>query len=185
MTARRRSSYKKKGLKARARFDADAMTVAELREKQREEKATWCVCCEQKIRKLNPHRMDKQKVRVLEDLAKYDAEGVEWVAVKHGHELLGEDVRRRTAYRASEHASRLKWFGLVDHRGHRTGDYRINARGWRFLRKGASVPAKILVRGGRVVERSLERARLRDVKGVVLDKEYWDNYGSVQESPWK
>jgi len=60
------------------------------RRKQMAEPTKVCGECGQKIRKLNPHSMDSQKVRVLEDIAKLNHQGYEWVLVKR---LVKEAVK--------------------------------------------------------------------------------------------
>ncbi len=144
-----------------------------------------CESCGQKVRKLNPHTMDSQKIRVLQDVAKLNLKGYEWVLVKEGEALETEtdDLKVRTAYRARAHASRLVWFGLLDHKGHRTGAYKVNAIGLGFLTGRLSVCKTVYCRGGLVIERSPETVRVQDVKKVVLDRPYWDNYDKLQKYP--
>jgi hypothetical protein len=140
-----------------------------------------CPSCHQTLRKKNPHTMDSQKIRVLEDIAKLNAQGNEWVFAKAGEFLELEDKSRiRTAYRAQAHTSRLVWFGLVDHKGPRTGLYRVNKNGFEFLAGKLSVPQTIYCREGIVTDRTQEEVRIYDVKDVVLDKPYWDNYFRIQ-----
>ena len=145
-----------------------------------------CESCGQKIRKLNPHRMDSQKVRVLEDIAKLNLAGHSWVLATEGYDLKTVDVTpvvRKTAYRARAHASRLVWFGLLDHEGTRTGHYRVNPNGLQFLAGLRAVPQTILCKDGVVIERSQEETRISDVKKVILDKAYWDEYWKRQKHP--
>lgn len=146
------------------------------------EKPKRCESCGQKIRKLNPHNMDRQKVRVLEDIAKLNIQGHNWVLVKEGDSLETAGGRKvKTAYRARAHASRLCWFALMDHHGPRTGGYRVNERGFRFLRGDLSVPEKIWCRDGIVIERSERQVTVNEVEGVVLDRAHWDAYGKRQK----
>lgn len=148
-------------------------------------KTRVCESCGQKIRKLNPHTMDSQKIRVLQDVAKLNIKGYEWVLVKEGEALQTEtdDLKVRTAYRARAHASRLVWFGLLDHRGHRSGAYKVNQRGLDFLVGRLAVPRTIYCREGVVVELAQEHVRIHDVKNVCLDKQYWDDYHKLQKYP--
>lgn len=132
---------------------------------------------------LSPHRMDKSKVGVLEALASLLVQGCTWARVETGRDVIGElengeEVCRSTPYRADQHAMRLTWFGLVQHEKARSARYRITERGWDFLHRMGQVPRKILCRQGVVVFESVERVRIDQVRGVTLDKAYWDAY------PW-
>ena len=146
------------------------------------EKLEHCESCGQAIKKLNPHRMDRQKVRVLEDVAKLNGQGYKWVLVREGDALqIPDGPKVRTAYLARSHANRLCWFGLMDNRAPRTGAYRVNKSGYNFLRGNLMVPERIWCRDGAVVERSEKLVTVRQVEGVVLDKAYWDDYWQKQE----
>lgn len=139
-----------------------------------------CECCGQVIRKLNPHRMDHQKVQMLMVLARA---GVgEWVMVKEGNSAVVAGVAIRAPYRARAHASRLVWFGLAEHQGHRTGMYRITENGLKFLQGNLMVPDVIYCKDGKVVEKSTIGVAIGSVKNLVLDKEYWDNYFLLQRN---
>ena len=132
-------------------------------------------------KKLNPHRMDKQKWRVLDDIAKLNLRGHEWVKVGEGRRLFvdGRHVAN-TSYCAAVHCRRLKWFGLLESKGHRTGESKVTELGYDFLAGRASVPATIWCRDGRVWERTKGQVVVTDIKGVILDKEYWDCYATIQ-----
>lgn len=129
---------------------------------------------------LNPHRICKRKVQVLIELARLLALGDPWVRVEEGHTLVGtiSNERRTVAYRARAHASRLGWFGLAEHREFRTPEWRISKNGLLFLKGELAVPAKILCTDGVVLYESVELASIHSVRGVDLDKAYWDGY------PW-
>lgn len=141
---------------------------------------------------LSPHRMDRSKVGVLEALADMLVHGCSWTRVETGSVVVGhetgsvlvgqlengEERRRVTPYRADQHATRLTWFGLVEHEKPRSARYRMTQKGWDFLHGRTVVPAKILCRQGAVVFSSVERLRIDQVRGVVLDRDYWDRY------PW-
>lgn len=144
-----------------------------------------CTCCGQRIRKLNPHHMDRQKCRVLIDLARLQRQGIEWVLMKEGEfmEPVGLAARLKTAYCARAHATRLSWFGLVDWNGRRTGEYRVNENGRLFLARKLAVPRTIYCRDGQVVSTSPERVTIEQCAGVILDKEYWDDYPLAQVYP--
>jgi hypothetical protein len=137
-----------------------------------------CPQCKQKIRKLNPHRMCKHKVTVLEIMAKANG----WVVAQHGHGIVVNGVAVRAPYRAEAHASRLVWFGLAEHGAPRSGMYRITQEGRNFLAGMHVVPRIIWCKDGVVVEEHSQKVAIGNVKNVVLDKEYWDNYSSYQRS---
>lgn len=138
-----------------------------------------CPHCRQKIRKMNPHRMCKNKVRMLEFLAKAN----DWVFVEAGRGAVVEGQVTKAPYRAQAHCSVLTWFGLAEHGERRSGLYRITEDGIKFLRGEHMVPKCIWSRDGRVVERDTIMVGIGSVKDVVLDKEYWDNYANVQRYP--
>ena len=135
-----------------------------------------CSCCGQKIRKLNPHRMCKQKVKVLEILAKAN----DWVFVQHGFGAVVDGVAERAPYRVEAHASRLSWFGLAEHGPVRSGLYKVTQDGIDFLKGIHAVPAVIWCKDGKVVDTDTRMVTIHSIKDVVLDKEYWDNYPSIQ-----
>ena len=135
-----------------------------------------CECCGQKIRKLNPHRMCKQKVHLLQILFR----AKNWVFVQEGYGVEVKGKMERAPYRARAHASRLVWFGLAEHGPTRSGLYRITEKGVRFLAGLESVPSVIYCKDGEVVETTDKKVTIREVRGVVLDKEYWDNYSQIQ-----
>lgn len=127
---------------------------------------------------LNPHQLSKAAVRVLMDCAHLHRLGCEWVRIEAGTKMVGEGRRKplNTAYRAGAHAVYLTWFRLMESQGHRTGLWKVNERGHRFLRREARAPAKILCRNGATLYASDETISIEDVRGVVLDKDYWDRY---------
>lgn len=139
-----------------------------------------CPACGQKIRKLNPHRMDKQKLRVLEDIARHTKSG-DWVEITEDSTITTADGSRHTVKQVRVHAQRLKYFGLLDYKGRRTARYRINGTGIGFLSGRISVPAIIYCREGKVEERTLDRIFVGSVPGIVLDKVYWDRYYREQK----
>lgn len=140
----------------------------------------YCGACNQRIRPLNPHKMDAAKCEVLEAMAKLHALGHEWVKVGEGRSLDAGTDRMVTAYRAGQHVGRLKWFGLVEHRGRRTGEYQVNRLGYSFLVGVHRVPAVIYCRDGVVEHRSEETISVIDAWGKILDEDYWDSYSREQ-----
>ena len=139
-----------------------------------------CSCCNQVIRKLNPHRMDRHKVTTLEMMGKAAMQGDPWVRAQAGSGMLVGGVMLRAPYRVQAHTLVLTWFGLADHGAHRSGEYMITPEGLGFLRGTHSVPSIIYCRGGRVLDESATRVWVSQVKDVVLDKKYWDNYWREQ-----
>ena len=139
-----------------------------------------CSCCNQVIRKLNPHRMDRHKVTTLEMMGKAAMQGDPWVRDQAGSGMLVGGVMLRAPYRVQAHVSRLVWFGLADHGAHRSGEYMITPEGLGFLRGIVSVPSVIHCKDGKVVKESDTRVWVSQVKNVVLDKKYWDDYWKEQ-----
>ncbi len=136
-----------------------------------------CIHCNQKIRKLNPHSMCKNKVRMLEMLAQAD----DWVFVQAGHGAIVNNSMVRAPYRAQAHCSVLVWFGLAEHSPEkRSGLYKITEAGYKFLANEYMVPAIIWSRDGRVVDRDQRLTGIDSVKNVVFNKNYWDAYPGVQ-----
>jgi hypothetical protein len=107
-------------------------------------------------------------------------EGYEWVRVEEGYGVKVGEEGFRTDYCARQNADRLSWFGLVNHRGPRTGEYQINLDGIAFLQGSLPVPKTIWCRKGEVVKVSEDTAYVYELKKVVLDKDYWDHYGQYQ-----
>jgi hypothetical protein len=141
--------------------------------------AEACSECGQTIKRLNPHVMCRQKVWMLYLLARGFHVEDEWVKPSEGREVRIAGQVVRGPYRSRAHASRLSWFGLAEKGEYRSGLFRITGKGLSFLAGRASVPAKIYCQEGSVVRASADVTHLQDVRGVVLDKAYWDNYQQV------
>lgn len=139
-----------------------------------------CDYCGQKIRKDNPHHMDFAKVKVLDQIARLNRAGEPWIKLQRDGNLIADDAKGRTIQCDDVHGLRLKWFGLVDSKGHRTGEYRCNGNGYLFLAGRLPVPVTIWCKDGEVVRKSLEMAYVQNVKDVILDKAYWDGYWREQ-----
>ena len=137
-----------------------------------------CPACKQKIRKLNPHRMCKNKVAMLEMLGKAG----DWVFVEAGRGAVIQGQVSRAPYRAQAHCSVLVWFGLAEHGERRSGMYRISGNGIKFLCGEYQVPKVIWSREGSIVERDTTMVSIGSVKDLVLDKDYWDNYYQYQRA---
>ena len=147
----------------------DQYDMFEDREDDDDDTGAWCKCCKQKIRKLNPHVMCRAKVSLLELIAK---EG--------GFVKISSGMKNQIVGDAGVLALRLKWFGLVESGGKRSGLYRATKEGIDFLRGIHAVPINIWCRDGIVIERNSTLCSVYMVKDVVLDKEYWNNYGKEQ-----
>lgn len=142
-----------------------------------------CPCCGQKIGKLNPHRMDASKVRLLEKIARINRDGHAWVKLQRDGSLIKDRDRNRTVQVDDVHGLRLKWFGLVDCRGRRTGEYCINENGRLFLAGRLAVPSRIFCRGGKVIEIAPDKVTIDQVRNVFLNKAFWDDYKLMQKKP--
>lgn len=136
-----------------------------------------CAHCGE-VAALNPHRMCRQKVSALELLAKARAVGEGWCRCEHGRGLRVEETGEwlHAPYRVSEHAARLDWYGLAERRGRREGLFRVTGLGVKFLRDEIRVPERILCRAGKVRHVSIETVSVTEVRGVELDRAYWDRY---------
>jgi len=163
---------------------SDDESVLRHRRELRAEEAKWCPCCEQKIRNINPHRMDASKVDILERVARMNIAGHEWVKLQRDGHLIHPDARDWSIQCDDVHGLRLMWFGLMVRKRIKTGLYRVTADGLRFLRGEHRVPKKILCKGGDVIERSDELVDVASVRNVILDRAYWDAYPSEQVSVW-
>jgi len=152
-----------------------------------------CPTCRQTIKKLNPHRMDSDKVRMLLQIALIQERAArstettsEWVLVKEGKPLEvlvegGPSLLMETSRIPRQHTSRLGWYGLVDKKpGKRSGAFKMNEAGYAFIRGELSVPARIWCMDGEVIERSQDHVSISQVKNVVLSAEYWDGYPEWQ-----
>jgi hypothetical protein len=138
-----------------------------------------CPTCHQKIRPLNPHRMDFSKVTLLEQIGRLNRKH-KWVKVQRDHNLIKNEEREFTIQCDDVHALRLTWFGLAERKEKRSGFYRITADGINFLKGTFRVPAEILCKDGEVIKRSAKMVTVYQIRKVVLDKEYWDNYPQIQ-----
>jgi hypothetical protein len=141
-----------------------------------------CPTCDQKLCKLNPHRMDKAKIRVFDAMARIDG----WVFMAHDKSVKKGDQEFPTLLDSRVHAQRLYAFGLVDYMGKRTGTYKVNEKGIAFLCGKTTVPEVIWLRrspegGFRVEEVSSTLISVNEARGVVLDREYWDAYWTRQK----
>lgn len=134
-----------------------------------------CPACLQRIRKLNPHHMDKQKVMLLDSIARIGMDSQDgWVKVSTGQDqqITGD---------AAVLALRLSWFFLVERGVKRSGMFRVTEYGMQFLKGIASVPSVIYCKDGQVVEWSDDMVVVSQVKDVILDRHYWSSYPSMQK----
>jgi hypothetical protein len=141
--------------------------------------AAICSVCGEKQRKFNPHTMDLAKARLLIQIKLKNDAGVEWVKVQRDGRLIKPSEARGTIQCDDVHALRLKWFGLVEVQGFRTGKYRINKNGREFLAGTFMVPARILVKNGSVVWSAPEKILFGNIEGY-LNKEFYDDYWKLQ-----
>ena len=126
--------------------------------------------------KPNPHKMDRSKVHLLIKIGKLNKAGHEWIKIQQDSSLIKDDERPRTIQCDAVHANRLKWFGLIDLKTKRSGEYKINSKGIAFLLNKYAVPSLIWCKKGHVIKEGTYNVYLRQIKNVILDKEYWDNY---------
>jgi len=126
--------------------------------------------------RLNGHVPCSRKVGVLTKLARLNVKN-EWVRIEAGRTLIGQTTMTmaRVAYRADQHAYRLKWLGLVRKLAHRDAQWQIRPEAILFLRGELSIPAKVLVNHGNVYYASEEQMFVSECD-ADLDKAYWDAY---------
>lgn len=140
-----------------------------------------CPRCNQKLRRLNKHRMDKKKFSVLCGIATRHKAGHPAVKVQVDPKLIPAHEMEQTMQTDSVHFNRLKWFKLIEPIGERTGFYKMTQLGWDFLAGRASVPSFILCREGEVVKDSGVPVTVNEIKNLVLDKDYWDRYSAGRQ----
>lgn len=137
-----------------------------------------CQCCGQAISKAYPHRMDRSKIEILTQIAQINRTYV-WVKLQQDGRLISDVNRASTIQCDAVHGCRLYWFKLLDYRGPRSGQYRVNQRGIDFLRGKLKVPERIWCIGGHIERVAFEKVSIDQVKGVVLNKQYWDGYPTI------
>lgn len=137
----------------------------------------YCPECGQRWPTDKAHRMDYGKWKLLRDVAAMNAAGIEWVKVQRDGRLIKEPDQEIQA--DDVHALRLTWFGLLRRLARRSGKYQVTRLGIDFLGGNASVPERIWCRKGVVMRRSDRMVRVNDIKGLVLDKAYWDWYAAT------
>lgn len=120
--------------------------------------------------------MDFSKWAILTQIDDKNRAGHEWVKVQRDHNLIKPDDAGCTIQADDVHALRLTWFGLCERESRRSGLYRTTAKGRDFLAGRARVPKVIWCSKGEVLRVTPETVSVTDIKGVVLDKAYWDRY---------
>jgi CTP-dependent riboflavin kinase len=126
------------------------------------------------------HRMDYGKVKVLSQIARINVVH-EWVKIQEDSALIRDNESSYTIQTDAVHTSRLYWFGLIDRQDvKRSGFVKINDNGLAFLKGTFKVPSKIWVHKGRVMDVEGPYIDISQVKDIVLDKIYWDNYPSSE-----
>lgn len=143
-----------------------------------------CSRCRRSVPKLNPHRMDRQKWMVLDMMARLHKLGSGWIKVPQGRSLVvnGRAHEHRDGAplgHVERHVGRLRWFGLVEWEERRSGLNRVTEAGYQFLAGHGTVPTIIYCREGVVEYETEAHVDVRAIKGVVLDKGYWDSYREV------
>jgi len=126
-------------------------------------------------KRLNGHRMDYSKVKLLSKIGRINKDH-RWVKIQQDEALIKKDEIEFTIQTDAVHASRLKWFGLVELKERRSGLYRITREGVDFLKGSLAVPTIIYCRSGEVIKTEEEEVYVNDVRKVVMDKAYWDDY---------
>jgi hypothetical protein len=141
----------------------------------------FCEHCGQPIRKLNRHIMDRAKYDLLVEIARLNQQGHCWVKVQRDGRLIKEEERAFTIQCDAIHASRLYWFGLLQRKSARDGEYQVSKLGLAFLAGHATVPARIYCRRGVVEMQSIQHVKVQDIKHVVLDQTFWDRYAVTDQ----
>lgn len=124
--------------------------------------------------------MDSTKVWLLYAIARLNALGIAWIKVQRDGGLIADADKARTIQCDDVHALRLTWFGLLETKEKRSGEYRIISAGMEFLEGKLPVPKTIWCKDGLVVKQTIETVFISEVKNVVLDKSYWDSYAARQ-----
>ena len=138
-----------------------------------------CPTCNH-IEKWYAHRMDYSKVKILKLVSRINQKH-EWVKIQQDSSLIKQDERDFTIQTDAVHASRLVWFGLLERREHkRDGFVKITDKGKDFLKGVATVPSRIWVSKGQIKSIEEPHVTINQVKGVILDKEYWDHYVAIE-----
>lgn len=141
-----------------------------------EHRAGSCPTCGRRSPRSYRHRIDAAKVSVLERVAAVNRAGTEWAKVQRDGALTRAEDRLRTIQCDDVHALRLSWFGLLQSRGRRTGEYRVTAKGARFLAGVAVVPEWIECLRGALLSASHINKTVSEVRDVKLNAAYWAEY---------
>ena len=160
-----------------AEWKAETENYTKLKKAGKKPPRPVCIVSGELYTQLQPHRMDRSKVEMLILLA--EAHG-EWVKVEAGNKSYSDGELVRAPYRAQAHASRLEWFGLAEHGPTRSGLYRITPNGYKFLKGELLVPSVIYCRNGKTVETQMPMIGINQVKDLVFNKEYWDQYPDIE-----
>lgn len=145
-----------------------------------------CSHCRVPVRKLNPHRMDKSKIGLMLQMRWLHEQGHEWILIQERPHLIQPGERARTIHvprrTIGVYIIRLSWFGLVTKRdpAAKRSEWAITKAGYGFLDGDHLVPEEILCRDGLRIAQTHAQVTIRDVEGVILDREYWTNYWKLQ-----
>ena len=125
--------------------------------------------------KLYPHRMDFSKVKILREVNILNKE-YDWIKIQQDAALIKEEEKLFTIQTDAVHANRLVWFGLLERKEKREGLVRVTQKGIDFLKGNVKIPSRILTAKGVVFSEEGPHVSIDQIKNVVLDKDYWDNY---------
>lgn len=139
-----------------------------------------CPCCGRRKARVYTHRLDYSKCKVLERIAQVHARDVEWVKVQRDGNLMKDPLSEVQA--DDVHALRLTWFGLLERKARRTGLYRLTPLGWKFLSGEGTAPDWITAQDGTVIQISRTLVKAAEIKGLILDRPYWDRYAKGKAS---
>lgn len=140
-------------------------------------KFEMCPCCEQRIRKPYARRMCRMTIQIMREIAEINRRH-EWAKLQQDHKLIKDDERDWTIQTDATHGRIPRLYGLLDYHGNNSGKFKINRKGVRFLQGLELIPSRLWLLGKEVHSRTAEEelVSIEDVKGVILDKAYWDAY---------
>ena len=153
--------------------------MKKMKEKENIKNIHICPCCGHS-EKWYAHRMDYSKIKVLKQIAKINQTHT-WVKIQQDSSLIKDDEKEYTLQTDAVHASRLYWYGLLDKKSSREGLVKINENGLDFLSGKIKVPCKIWVCKGELKGSEDPAVSINQVRGIILDKNYWDKYSMVSK----
>jgi hypothetical protein len=129
-----------------------------------------------------PLRVDFAMVDVLKRIAEINLKS-KWAKCQFNPDLIKEEEQEITIKTDGIYLHRLVWLGLIERQHYRSGYVRITSFGINFLRGKAKVPNRFWVSKGKVMVYEDPYKSVYEVKRVVLDKKYWDNF-PINELNW-